>query len=104
MWPRSITPCATVDRGSPRAGSARWATGCRRDGRRLGNPQRTVLLVTGDGSFQMTLQELATCVAENLDVKVVIMNNGCLAMVRQWQELFYSRRYSEVGMSYFRIS
>src|SRR5262249_34013563 len=49
----------------------------------------------------MTLQELATCVAENLDLKVVIMNNGCLGMVRQWQELFYSRRYSEVGMRYF---
>jgi acetolactate synthase-1/2/3 large subunit len=49
----------------------------------------------------MTLQELATCVAENLDLKVVVMNNGCLGMVRQWQELFYSRRYSEVGMKYF---
>jgi acetolactate synthase I/II/III large subunit len=70
-------------------------------GAAFGNPHRTVLLVTGDGSFQMTLQELATCVAENLDVKVVIMNNGCLGMVRQWQELFYSRRYSEVGMRYF---
>jgi acetolactate synthase-1/2/3 large subunit len=70
-------------------------------GAAFGNPDRTVLLVTGDGSFQMTLQELATCVAENLNVKVVIMNNGCLGMVRQWQELFYSRRYSEVGMRYF---
>jgi acetolactate synthase I/II/III large subunit len=70
-------------------------------GAAFGNPRRTVLLVTGDGSFQMTLQELATCVAENLDLKVVIMNNGCLGMVRQWQELFYSRRYSEVGMRYF---
>jgi len=70
-------------------------------GAAFGNRHRTVLLVTGDGSFQMTLQELATCVAENLDVKVVIMNNGCLGMVRQWQELFYSRRYSEVGMKYF---
>jgi acetolactate synthase-1/2/3 large subunit len=64
-------------------------------GAAFANPKRTVLLVTGDGSFQMTLQELATCVAENLDVKVVIMNNGCLGMVRQWQELFYSRRYSK---------
>jgi acetolactate synthase-1/2/3 large subunit len=70
-------------------------------GAAIGNPTRTVMLVTGDGSFQMTLQELATCVAENLNVKVVIMNNGCLGMVRQWQELFYSRRYSEVGMRYF---
>jgi acetolactate synthase-1/2/3 large subunit len=70
-------------------------------GAAFGNPDRQVMLVTGDGSFQMTLQELATCVAENLNLKVVIMNNGCLGMVRQWQELFYSRRYSEVGMRYF---
>ncbi|MET0591150.1 MAG: biosynthetic-type acetolactate synthase large subunit [Polyangiaceae bacterium] len=70
-------------------------------GAALANPERTVLLVTGDGSFQMTLQELATSVAENLNLKIVIMNNGCLGMVRQWQELFYSRRYSEVGMSFF---
>jgi acetolactate synthase-1/2/3 large subunit len=70
-------------------------------GAAFANPHRTVLLVTGDGSFQMTLQELATCVAENLDLKVVVMNNGCLGMVRQWQELFYSRRYSEVGMKFF---
>jgi len=70
-------------------------------GAAVANPDRTVLLVTGDGSFQMTLQELATCVAENLNLKVVIMNNGCLGMVRQWQELFHSRRYSEVGMRYF---
>jgi acetolactate synthase I/II/III large subunit len=70
-------------------------------GAAFGKKDRTVLLVTGDGSFQMTLQELATCVAENLNLKVVIMNNGCLGMVRQWQELFYSRRYSEVGMKYF---
>lgn len=60
-----------------------------------------VLCVTGDGSFQMCIQELATCVHEGLNVKVVIMNNNFLGMVRQWQEMFYSRRYSEVGMKYF---
>jgi acetolactate synthase-1/2/3 large subunit len=60
-----------------------------------------VLCITGDGSFQMCIQELATCVHENLNVKVVVMNNNFLGMVRQWQELFYSRRYSEVGMKYF---
>jgi acetolactate synthase-1/2/3 large subunit len=60
-----------------------------------------VVCVTGDGSFQMCIQELATCVHEGLDVKVVIMNNNYLGMVRQWQEMFYSRRYSEVGMKYF---
>ena len=60
-----------------------------------------VVCVTGDGSFQMCIQELATCVHEGLNVKVVVMNNNFLGMVRQWQEMFYSRRYSEVGMKYF---
>jgi acetolactate synthase-1/2/3 large subunit len=60
-----------------------------------------VLCITGDGSFQMCIQELATCVHEGLNVKVIVMNNNFLGMVRQWQELFYSRRYSEVGMKYF---
>lgn len=60
-----------------------------------------VICVTGDGSFQMCIQELATCVHEGLNVKVVVMNNNFLGMVRQWQEMFYSRRYSEVGMKYF---
>lgn len=60
-----------------------------------------VICITGDGSFQMCIQELATCVHEGLNVKVVVMNNNYLGMVRQWQEMFYSRRYSEVGMKYF---
>ncbi len=60
-----------------------------------------VLCITGDGSFQMCIQELATCVHEGLNVKVIMMNNNFLGMVRQWQEMFYSRRYSEVGMKYF---
>lgn len=60
-----------------------------------------VICVTGDGSFQMCIQELATCVHEGLNVKVIILNNNFLGMVRQWQEMFYSRRYSEVGMKYF---
>jgi acetolactate synthase-1/2/3 large subunit len=60
-----------------------------------------VICITGDGSFQMCIQELATCVHEGLNVKVVIMNNNFLGMVRQWQEMFYSRRYSSVGMKYF---
>ncbi|MEN9579129.1 MAG: biosynthetic-type acetolactate synthase large subunit [Pseudomonadota bacterium] len=63
--------------------------------------EEPVLCITGDGSFQMCIQELATCVHEGLNVKVVIMNNNFLGMVRQWQEMFYSRRYSEVGMKYF---
>ena len=60
-----------------------------------------VICITGDGSFQMCIQELATCVHEELNVKIIIMNNNFLGMVRQWQELFYSRRYSSVGMKYF---
>ena len=70
-------------------------------GAAMGNPDRRVICVTGDGSFQMCIQELATCVHEGLNIKVLIMNNNFLGMVRQWQELFYSRRYSEVGMKYF---
>jgi acetolactate synthase-1/2/3 large subunit len=70
-------------------------------GAAMGHPGQKVLCVSGDGSFQMCIQELATCVHENLDVKVILLNNNFLGMVRQWQELFYSRRYSEVGMKYF---
>lgn len=70
-------------------------------GAAMAHPGEKVLCISGDGSFQMCIQELATCVHENLDVKVIILNNNFLGMVRQWQELFYSRRYSEVGMKYF---
>lgn len=70
-------------------------------GAAMGHPGETVLCISGDGSFQMCIQELATCVHEGLNVKVIILNNNFLGMVRQWQELFYSRRYSEVGMKYF---
>jgi acetolactate synthase-1/2/3 large subunit len=70
-------------------------------GAAMGHPGETVLCVSGDGSFQMCIQELATCVHEGLNVKVILLNNNFLGMVRQWQELFYSRRYSEVGMKYF---
>ncbi len=56
----------------------------------------TVVVVAGDGSFQMNIQELATCVQEDLPVIVVVMNNGYLGMVRQWQELFFEWRYSSV--------
>jgi acetolactate synthase-1/2/3 large subunit len=57
------------------------------------HPQEPVWVVVGDGSFQMNLQELATLVQERLRIKVVIMNNGYLGMVRQWQELFHGARY-----------
>ena len=57
-------------------------------------PDRTTILFTGDGGFQMTIQELGLLKELNLPVKVFIMNNGCLGMVRQWQELFYGRNYA----------
>ncbi len=64
------------------------------------HPDETVVCVTGDGSFQMCIQEMATAVQEKVDVKVVVINNNYLGMVRQWQELFYSRTYSEVGLEW----
>jgi acetolactate synthase-1/2/3 large subunit len=67
-------------------------------GAAVGRPDKTVVCVTGDGSVQMNIQELATCATDGIPVKVLIMNNGYLGMVRQWQELFWDRRYSQVGM------
>src|SRR5690606_8646023 len=68
-------------------------------GAQIANPDRLVICVTGDGGFQMTSQELAIAALENLPVKVAIINNRCLGMVRQWQEVFYQERYSEVDLS-----
>lgn len=61
-------------------------------------PGTSVICVSGDGSFQMNLQELITAVKYQLPLKIAILNNGYLGMVRQWQELFYQRRYSQVKM------
>jgi acetolactate synthase I/II/III large subunit len=63
-------------------------------GAKLGRPDKIVFDIAGDGSIQMNIQELATAVAEKIHVKVAILNNGYLGMVRQWQELFYKKRYS----------
>ncbi|MFM9023160.1 MAG: biosynthetic-type acetolactate synthase large subunit, partial [Solirubrobacterales bacterium] len=68
-------------------------------GAKVGCPDREVVCVTGDGSIQMNVQELATCVTEEIDVKIFIMNNGSLGMVRQWQELFWDENYSHVHFS-----
>ena len=65
-------------------------------GAKIGCPDQTVVCITGDGSFQMNTQELATCAQEGIDVKVFIMDNNYLGMVRQWQELFWDGRYSQV--------
>jgi acetolactate synthase-1/2/3 large subunit len=67
-------------------------------GAAVANPAVPSVLLTGDGSFQMNSQELATCKTHDIPVKVVIMNNGYLGMVRQWQELFWDKRYSNVDM------
>ncbi len=63
-------------------------------GAQAANPDKIVFDIAGDGSIQMNIQELATAVIEQLNVKVAILNNTCLGMVRQWQELFYGERYS----------
>ena len=63
-------------------------------GAKMGCPEKLVFDIAGDGSFQMNIQELATAVQNKTAVIVVILNNNCLGMVRQWQELFYKKRYS----------
>jgi acetolactate synthase-1/2/3 large subunit len=63
-------------------------------GAKVGRPEKTVIDIAGDGSFQMNSQELATVVQNDIPVIAVILNNGYLGMVRQWQELFYDKRYS----------
>ncbi|MDD5475361.1 MAG: biosynthetic-type acetolactate synthase large subunit [Syntrophales bacterium] len=68
-------------------------------GAQVAFPDRLVVDVAGDGSIQMNIQELATAVNYDLPVKVVILNNGYLGMVRQWQELFYEKRYSHTNIS-----
>jgi acetolactate synthase-1/2/3 large subunit len=68
-------------------------------GAKVGKPERMVWGIDGDGCFQMTAQELVTASAERIPVKMAILNNAYLGMVRQWQELFYEERYSEVYLS-----
>jgi acetolactate synthase-1/2/3 large subunit len=68
-------------------------------GAKVGRPDRSVWAIDGDGCFQMTAQELVTATAEQIPVKIAILNNAYLGMVRQWQEMFYEERYSEVYLS-----
>jgi acetolactate synthase-1/2/3 large subunit len=68
-------------------------------GAKVGRPDKTVWAIDGDGCFQMTAQELVTASAERIPVKIAILNNAYLGMVRQWQEMFYAERYSEVYLS-----
>ena len=67
-------------------------------GAKIGNPDRTVCFFTGDGGIQMTVQELGTIMQYGIDVKIIILNNNFLGMVRQWQALFFDHRYSETPM------
>lgn len=67
-------------------------------GAKYGHPDRPVWAIDGDGCFQMTNQELATCAIENIPIKVAVINNGNLGMVRQWQNLFYAERYSSTDL------
>jgi len=67
-------------------------------GAQIAQPEREVWAVVGDGGFQMTVQELGTLVQEGLPVKIALMNNGCLGMVRQWQEMFYDQRYEATSL------
>ena len=68
-------------------------------GAKVGRPEKTVWCIDGDGSLQMTIQELATLVQDNIAVKIAVMNNGYLGMVRQWQELFYNKQYVATPIS-----
>ncbi len=68
-------------------------------GAQVGNPAKTVWCIDGDGSFQMTNQELATCRLNNINIKVALINNSSLGMVRQWQNLFYGARYSNTDLN-----
>ena len=67
-------------------------------GAKLGVPEREVIAIIGDGGFQMSMQELGTLMQERIPIKMVILNNGHLGMVRQWQELFFDARYAEVSI------
>ena len=67
-------------------------------GAQLGKPGKLVFDIAGDGSIQMNIQELSTAVTNNIPVKVIVLNNGYLGMVRQWQELFYNKRYAHTDL------
>lgn len=68
-------------------------------GAKLGKPEKVVFDIAGDGSIQMNIQEMATAVNNKVGVKIAILNNGYLGMVRQWQQLFYKKRYSATDLT-----
>lgn len=68
-------------------------------GAKLGKPEKQVIAIIGDGGFQMTIQELGTIMQTGINLKVVVLNNNYLGMVRQWQQLFFDKRYSQTEMT-----
>ena len=97
--PRSTTASRARASGSTRAALGTMGFGLPSAmGAKVACPDQDVVCLAGDGSLIMTVQELATCVTEQIPVKVFLMNNGYLGMVRQWQELFWDKRYSSVEM------
>ena len=72
-------------------------------GAKVGAPDQVVWGIDGDGCFQMTNQELVTCALNDIPIKIAIINNGVLGMVRQWQTLFYGERYSNTDLHSSRI-
>lgn len=64
-------------------------------GAKIGRPDKTVIDIAGDGSIQMVSQELSTAVTNKINIKIMLLNNGYLGMVRQWQEFFFKKRYSQ---------
>lgn len=69
-------------------------------GAKIGNPEKDVIVISGDGGMQMNIQEMATAVVNELPIIICILNNGYLGNVRQWQEMFFDRRYSSTCMRY----
>ena len=97
--PRSTTTSPSPAAGSTPAASGRWASASRpRSAPRSPTPSDDVVCLAGDGSLIMNVQEFATAVHHEIPVKVFLMNNGYFGMVRQWQELFWEKRYSSVEM------
>jgi acetolactate synthase-1/2/3 large subunit len=93
--PPSTTSSTSRVAGSIPVALAPWASVAYGMGVLLANPGSQVACVTGEGSIQMCIQELSTCKQYELPVKIINLNNGMLGMVRQWQEMFYSKRYSQ---------
>ena len=87
----------TMGFGLPAAFGAAYAE--KQKAAKSGEPARTVIAVVGDGGFQMTIQELGMCSQWEVPVKILLLDNNYLGMVRQWQQLFFDNRYSQVGLT-----